>query len=42
MEYQKRYDGMAKQLDSVQSCLDEISHAITKKTGTQRKNRVVP
>lgn len=37
MEYQKRYDGMANQLDSVQGCLDEIIHAITKKQAHREK-----
>lgn len=36
-EYQKRYDGMAKRLDSVQGRLDEVSRTITEKQAHREK-----
>ena len=36
-EYQKRYDGMAKRLDSVQGRLDEVSQNITEKQARREK-----
>ena len=36
-EYQKRYDRLAKRLDSVQGRLDEVSQAITEKQAHREK-----
>ena len=36
-EYQKRYDGLAKRLDSVQGRLDEVSQTITEKQAHREK-----
>ena len=36
-EYQKRYDGLAKQLDNVQGRLDEVSQGITEKQAHREK-----
>ncbi len=36
-EYQKRYDGLAKRLDSVQGRLDKVSQAITEKQAHREK-----
>ena len=36
-EYQKRYDGLAKRLNSVQGRLDEVIQAITENRHTEKK-----
>ena len=36
-EYQERYDGLAKRLDSVQGRLDEVSQTITEKQAHREK-----